>query len=687
MKSAFKYTLILIAISFLVNCEKYEVTSRDYPRVSTLAVDNITEEGATFNAEFKLRGEFEVVNYGFVWSTLENPTIDDSDRVVYAENIQSNTFSQRIETTLKKENIYNVRAFVKTKNYLIYGENVEFYSRGSNGPELLDFSPKIGNIGDTIKLKATSFGRLANNVKVKINQTYVDVETFDEKEISIVIPNTLEVEKSEISVELAFNRSAYNEKFTLNKPLINNVYPIDITFGTEVTIEGSYLDSNKENVSVLFKGTNDLVFTAQIISIKENFIKVKVPSGINTKQNNIFVSMNNFEVTYDQTLSIIDPLINSISPQSGKTLSELTIEGENFSPIADNNIVLIDNYLAEIVRSENNKIVVTVPSQSNHIYSNRNVTVSVEVLSTQTQATNQFKVTDKWFRLSDIPFRNPYESFEAWKGVTVNGKGHVLYKGGHWKFNPEDNQWTELKMFPDTDRSEPGIFSVEDKIYLVGGTRPNYFIESTAVDLWEYDIVTNSWTQKADFPGKPRYMPFVFSIGSNGYVGAGLLNQPTTYFEEYNDDWKYDTKTDTWSKISNFPLSTLNETGSWNFSTIESGNEVYIGLGKNTTNKIYKFSESSGEWTQFENYPSPYNVDHNGGVAFTVDNKLFFGSGYYLDELWGYDGNKWTSYGMNTFVGKVNGFNFVIDNIAYFGCGNHFANLTQFWSFDISQPD
>lgn len=688
MKSAFKYTLILIAISFLVNCEKYEVTSRDYPRVSTLAVDNITEEGATFNAEFKLRGEFEVVNYGFVWSTLENPTIDDSDRVVYAENIQSNTFSQRIETTLKKENIYNVRAFVKTKDYLIYGENIEFYSRGSNGPELLDFSPKIGHVGDTIKLKATSFGRVKNNVKVKINQTYVDIAKFDEKEISIVIPNSHTEEKSKISVDLAFNTSIYNELFTLYKPTINNIYPAAIKFGTEVTIEGENFNPNLNFVSVVFKSANGSLFPAEITSGSENQLKVLVPNGIDTKQCKIDVIMNNNEISHDQILTFIDPVINSFFPLTGKTLSELTIEGENFNPIADKNIVYIDGYPTEVVSSEINKLTVIIPDQFKHIYSNRDVTISVEVLSTQTQATNQFKITDKWFRLNDLPFfcNDTY----MWKGLSLNNEGHVLLTREHWKYDPQTNKWSELKEFPDQYRFDPGIFSANNKIYLVSGKHKNEVETYYANDFWEYDNSTDSWTKKEDFPGHARSLSASFSIGSNGYIVAGYFPYSTTYGDNYNDDWKFDTTTEKWSNISNYPLS-RHLWGVNNFSTTQMGDEVYIGLGHQIENNIYKYSESSNVWTKIIDYPltsSNEYSQHENGLAFTVDNQVFFGSGTYAEELWKLDGTNWISYESKITVGRNGGFNFVIDNIVYVGGGGYkYLETKQFWSFDISQPD
>ena len=40
-------------------------------------------------------------------------------------------------------------------------------------------------------------------------------------------------------------------------------------------------------------------------------------------------------------------------------------------------------------------------------------------------------------------------------------------------------------------------------------------------DFWEFDPVSNSWTQKADFGGTARSLAVGFSIGTKGYIGTG----------------------------------------------------------------------------------------------------------------------------------------------------------------------
>ena len=121
MKILLRNILFILLLGLLVDCNKDEVTSRNYPRLKTLTVSDTTSEGAKFNAEIIFRGNIEIVKYGFVWGENENPNLENSDRVIYSENIQSNEFSEIIETTIKEGVSYFVRAFVETDDFIVYG--------------------------------------------------------------------------------------------------------------------------------------------------------------------------------------------------------------------------------------------------------------------------------------------------------------------------------------------------------------------------------------------------------------------------------------------------------------------------------------------------------------------------------------------------------------------------------------
>jgi hypothetical protein len=85
--------------------------------------------------------------------------------------------------------------------------------------------------------------------------------------------------------------------------------------------------------------------------------------------------------------------------------------------------------------------------------------------------------------------------------------------------------------FGGTARDEAVGFSIANKGYIgTGRDNSNPYKQ----DFWEYDPVSNIWTQKADFGGTARVEPVGFSIGNKGYIGTGTGN-----VSQMTDFWEY----------------------------------------------------------------------------------------------------------------------------------------------------
>lgn len=134
MKALFKYSVLLSFFLFMVTCVEDDALDRGFPMLLTKGVSNISARGATFNAEFTYRGDYQIVQYGFVWATSPNPILEMSDKVVFNNNSQKKTFSYDIRSSLNTGSLYWVRGFVITNDYVIYGVNVSFQSLGSEAP-------------------------------------------------------------------------------------------------------------------------------------------------------------------------------------------------------------------------------------------------------------------------------------------------------------------------------------------------------------------------------------------------------------------------------------------------------------------------------------------------------------------------------------------------------------------------
>src|SRR5262249_603688 len=79
--------------------------------------------------------------------------------------------------------------------------------------------------------------------------------------------------------------------------------------------------------------------------------------------------------------------------------------------------------------------------------------------------------------------------------------------------------WTRKANFPGGfGRYASTGFSIGGKGYL--GTGYDFTLGHQR-DLWEYDPITNAWTQKADIQGVARGAAVAFAINGKGYLGTG----------------------------------------------------------------------------------------------------------------------------------------------------------------------
>lgn len=140
MKESFRYPAIVFFFLLLIGCaDEQEILPREYPRLRTLAVTEISAEGATFNAEIFSNSEFEIVDHGFVWKDNRYynipPSLDEagtaSEQLGPIDGFKN--FYFRVEDRLLVNQEYYVRAFVVTKDFTVYGNVVSFKSMGSKG--------------------------------------------------------------------------------------------------------------------------------------------------------------------------------------------------------------------------------------------------------------------------------------------------------------------------------------------------------------------------------------------------------------------------------------------------------------------------------------------------------------------------------------------------------------------------
>lgn len=168
------------------------------------------------------------------------------------------------------------------------------------------------------------------------------------------------------------------------------------------------------------------------------------------------------------------------------------------------------------------------------------------------------------------------------KGYVGAGKDQGLYWGTYdfWEYNPDMDTWTQRADIGNIEngyvrRSTGAAFSVGGKGYIGMGMQD---YDTRRRDLLEYNPETNKWTRKADFPdfginGYGRWCPVSFTIGNKAFVGTGYYANP---YPAYNDIWEYDPIQDTWTQRAN--VGTAGRGQGIGFTI---GYKGYVGLGYN----------------------------------------------------------------------------------------------------------
>jgi hypothetical protein len=356
MKSWFKVTILIVFCVFLIRCDKHEITSRDYPRLKTLDVSNISEKGAKFDAEIFFRGAFEIIRFGFVWSEPKNPELGDSDKVVYSENIQSDKFSAEISTTLKVGVTYNVRSFVQTADYLVYGNNIEFLSLGSKAPHIVSFRPQMATIGDTISISGEHFSFIINQNKVKFNSYNSEVVFATDTLLKVIVPTDLKSKSSNLSAGIFGNNAVSDQSFILSTPDINLFNPDRGTDYSEVLIQGDGFSHLCEYNIVRFGEIK-----AVVLQSSKSLLRVLVPVGVKEPTVELSVSVADQITIAGSLFSILPPVILDFQPQEASIRESITIEGENFGTIIGANLVFFDTAQATITKCTNSLIEAEVP--------------------------------------------------------------------------------------------------------------------------------------------------------------------------------------------------------------------------------------------------------------------------------------------------------------------------------------
>jgi hypothetical protein len=372
-------------------------------------------------------------------------------------------------------------------------------------------------------------------------------------------------------------------------PVIESFEPGEGTWGDTVVIHGKNFSGQQRFNEVEFGG-----LASTVVSSNDSTIKFIVPNDVPEKWVKIKVKVLQYEGESKARFTMIGPVITSISPLNGTFGDIVTITGQHFSTGANKNLVVFNEFTAEIVEATGTQLKVRAPSA---IRAKENVvTVTSRLLSAS--GTQKFTI--------DAPVIISVTPTEFTAGSTVHVTGN--------NFNPT---LSGNKVFLDgatatvesATKTQLTVKTNSRAIYKSRSATIEVVVAEQSASSAQKISLLNRWIRKADVPHgqSARADATAFSIGEFGYVGLGnAMGDKFSRFDPVNN---------TWTDVAPFPGGS--RLGAAAFVI---GENAYVGLGVNAPNDFYRYNAPTNTWTRMADFPEPTN----SAIALLMNGKGYF---------------------------------------------------------------
>lgn len=210
---------------------------------------------------------------------------------------------------------------------------------------------------------------------------------------------------------------------------------------------------------------------------------------------------------------------------------------------------------------------------------------------------------DTWTRKADIPGTILGRAYAV--GFSMNGKGYVGLGYDNAKIEIDLGDVTDVTIGPYIDTIKHVGLPPNAQIETVFRQVLERNVDSVYTDsldylkdFWEYDPASNTWTQKADFPGEGRAFSSAIPLEATALVGLGLGD--SVMGAMYDDFYLFDPTGNSWVRTTDFPASKRYGAGSFGdefLGYIVGGND---GLPRKD---FYEYNDISQTWERLPNLP------------------------------------------------------------------------------------
>lgn len=217
-------------------------------------------------------------------------------------------------------------------------------------PTISSFSPADGVVGATVVIQGANFSATKVNDAVSFNGTSATVVSATTTKLTVTVP--AEATTGPIAVTVAGQTATSATVFVVDQPpTLSGFAPSQGPFGTEVTISGSNLGT-VENV---FVGG----FGQAIEEATDSQLTITIGDG--TGSGPIEVDTDYGTATTDDSFYVTSPIVYYFTPTAGPVGTVVTIEGNNFDLVPENNNVSFNGTPAVVLGSNGSELTVSVP--------------------------------------------------------------------------------------------------------------------------------------------------------------------------------------------------------------------------------------------------------------------------------------------------------------------------------------
>ncbi|GDX53230.1 hypothetical protein LBMAG27_22770 [Bacteroidota bacterium] len=244
--------------------------------------------------------------------------------------------------------------------------------------------------------------------------------------------------------------------------------------------------------------------------------------------------------------------------------------------------------------------------------------------------------------------------------------------------------WTKKASLPFGCKRDRAVsFSINGFGYLGTGLDSANMVRT---DFWKYDTLTDSWSQVADFPGTARRDAVAFVIDSFAYVGTGI-DDSSAWGTIMSDFYRYDASLNNWIQIDS--MGSGLSYGVFKAASFSVGGKGYVSTGRvwgAPVSETWMYDPGIDTWTQKMNFPM--FGGRNGAVAFAIGTKAYLTTGsddnYFFNDLWEYDAtlDAWSQKQNFPGTARIASVAFTLDTIAFVGTGSDGGYTNDFWYYN-----